>query len=1562
MKRKSSRSGKTRRHLVAQTLERRDLLAGDIGHNFVEPEDVNLDGYVSARDALNVINHLAAQLNSNANGESNPQRATFLADVDASCHVSVGDALRVINQIARGERNAAVIAAGTDRLASAILTEDLPDGMRPQTADAWFAKLEERLQVPNENRGAFKRLDSDGDGGISANEVNTEVWEQISGADSNGNGTVTDDELKGNRPAEGDVQRPQGAADAFAHLDANDDGALSPEEVSSHVWSRISLADTDGNGAVDVDELNALRVANEEQVRRPNPEEAFARLDANEDHSLTADELTAQAWSNVSHADLNEDGMITLDELQSARQAIEEDVRRPSPDEGFSRLDLNQDGKLGADEVSEHVWAKLSKVDASQDGMVTLEELATARDENEANVRRPGPEEAFADLDADEDGRLTSAELNLEGWVLLAMADGNSDDAVELQELIAARISNEQSVQKPNPEASLNRLDVNQDNQLTSDEISESVWTRLSNFDANSDGGVTLVELELARAAIEESVRKPNPNAAFADLDLNEDTKLSSDEVSAEAWSQLSKADTNVDGYITLEELADARHESEINVRSPNPDSGFAELDANDDGKLTAGELSETAWERLSGGDANADSALTLEELKAARIEAEQQVRKPNPNEVFAELDLNQDQRLSGDEVSDDLWTRFSKKDANEDGAVTLQELAAARVDDETNLRRPSPGNALAELDANDDGRVTSDEVTDETWAKLSFADENSDAAVSLEELTAARVENEERIQKPNPVEALNFLDVNEDFQLTADELSQQVWVKFSKVDANADGAVTLDELAAAREANEERLLRPKPQEVFAELDINNDGKLTFDEVSLNAWSRLSTSDANQDGAATVDELIAERVANERQVRKPDLEEAFAALDLNNDEKLTSDEIHVDTWTKMVIADATGDSAVTIQELRASREINERQIREPDPAEAFALLDVNEDSIVSADEVTFQTWAVLAPADSDLDGGVTLAEIIGWRERNELEVRKPSFDEAFYQLDLNVDGKLTSDEVTEGVWPKLELLDADNDGAITLGELLFAREHNEREIQKPHPDEVFAKLDVSEDGKLTPDELSVALWSKLSGADTDNDGSLTLKELNARRDQNELEVRKPNPEDSFAQLDVDGDGLLASAEVTTEAWAKLSSVDANQDRAVTVAELLAARVINENNVVDPEATGFLTAFAELDVNNDGGLTADEVRSQTWTILSAADANKDGVVTAEEIENKPEDITELVKEIFDGSNLPALSGGIIDGDGIRAIGVAGVRQSGGSDPVETDELWHLGSITKAMTATLYATFVRDEELSFDDTLSDLFPNLTIDPGFANVTPRQLLAHRGGAPAQVFPAQWSQWWAGGDVQTLRADWARILLGSPPPATVGEYTYSNGGYVIVGAVMEAHTGKSWEQLMAERLFEPLGMDRCGFGPTPAGSAVGHDSSGTPRPGADNPPTLGPAGTVHCDLKSWGKFVAANLVGPDGGSPLLPAALWNELHEPLVGSYALGWGVTDRGWANGLTLTHTGSNTMWYAVVWAAPNIDRAFVAITNTTAPDASTVGSTLDTLIWNMIQHDALNSKD
>jgi hypothetical protein len=99
------------------------------------------------------------------------------------------------------------------------------------------------------------------------------------------------------------------------------------------------------------------------------------------------------------------------------------------------------------------------------------------------------------------------------------------------------------------------------------------------------------------------------------------------------------------------------------------------------------------------------------------------------------------------------------------------------------------------------------------------------------------------------------------------------------------------------------------------------------------------------------------------------------------------------------------------------------------------------------------------------------------------------------------------------------------------------------------------------------------------------------------------------------------------------------------------------------------------------------------------------------------------------------------------------------------------------------------------------------------------------------------------------------------------------------------------------------------------------------------DNPPVLGPAGRAHMTIESWARFTADQLRGARGEAGLLKPETYKILHTPpLGGDYALGWGTAEREWGGGRVLTHNGSNTMNFAVVWAAPAKDFAVLVCVN------------------------------
>ena len=318
----------------------------------------------------------------------------------------------------------------------------------------------------------------------------------------------------------------------------------------------------------------------------------------------------------------------------------------------------------------------------------------------------------------------------------------------------------------------------------------------------------------------------------------------------------------------------------------------------------------------------------------------------------------------------------------------------------------------------------------------------------------------------------------------------------------------------------------------------------------------------------------------------------------------------------------------------------------------------------------------------------------------------------------------------------------------------------------------------------------------------------------------------------------------------------------------------------------------------------------------------------------------EQLGKLLESIRDAHHLPGIIGAILRGETLANIGAAGVRKLGSAQPMQVQDQVHLGSCTKAMTATLLGMLVDDGLLSWSSSIRDVFPEVAsrLHTDFQTTTLAELLTHRAGLPHDT------SWWRLPGLTTTDQRRAALLalLSKPPltrPGTV--YAYSNAGYVMAGLMAEEVSGQSWEELMQQRLFEPLGMKSAGFGPPGQSDGDrtdqpwGHqENHGRFEPVLnDNPPCMGPAGTVHCSVPDWGKFAALHLRGAEGKARLLKPATFRTLHTPPPGcDYAGGWIVSYQPWASGKTLTHDGSNTYWYASIWIIPTLDLATMVATN------------------------------
>lgn len=340
----------------------------------------------------------------------------------------------------------------------------------------------------------------------------------------------------------------------------------------------------------------------------------------------------------------------------------------------------------------------------------------------------------------------------------------------------------------------------------------------------------------------------------------------------------------------------------------------------------------------------------------------------------------------------------------------------------------------------------------------------------------------------------------------------------------------------------------------------------------------------------------------------------------------------------------------------------------------------------------------------------------------------------------------------------------------------------------------------------------------------------------------------------------------------------------------------------------------------------------------------------------------EAITAALEQWLESADTPGVAAAIVHRDGPTRVAAAGLRKSGSEVRFQPSDKVHIGSCTKAMTAALIGMLVQDGLLDWNSTIADVLPELAsqIHPDYGSVTLEQLLCHRSGMPANA-----KNWWLqkGATVSETRTAIAIDSLQTGPASPPGEkFNYSNLGYMVAGLMAEARTEQTWESLIRERLFQPLGMASAGFGPTGSVRDVdqpwGHAGAKPPlRPVQhDNAPALGPAGRVHCSIADWGQFARMML----GEYPQLLHDSTRErlsiVPEPFrrVGqNYGYGWVVVRRGWAEGPALSHNGSNTYWSAVIWVAPRRGVAYLAATNAATTNAM---QQLDQLIQRLIEID------
>jgi CubicO group peptidase (beta-lactamase class C family) len=330
-----------------------------------------------------------------------------------------------------------------------------------------------------------------------------------------------------------------------------------------------------------------------------------------------------------------------------------------------------------------------------------------------------------------------------------------------------------------------------------------------------------------------------------------------------------------------------------------------------------------------------------------------------------------------------------------------------------------------------------------------------------------------------------------------------------------------------------------------------------------------------------------------------------------------------------------------------------------------------------------------------------------------------------------------------------------------------------------------------------------------------------------------------------------------------------------------------------------------------------------------------------------------ELSEIVESVRARYALPGLGVLVQAGNQDPLIAVSGIRKLGGDDRVRESDMWFIGSTAKAMTSALLASFVAEGAVSFESTLFELYPD--VSESFSEAAKQITLAHVLSHSAGLLPNPAD---SPGDLARILGDTTdivaqrKIILTKAVSGDLlftpgSDYSYSNTGYIIAGAVIDRLGGKDYETLLAERVLNPLGVSYFGFG-QPGASSPDHiiDQPWGHRPSLfrllpvspedrehTNPALFNSAGNLYLSLENWAKFVHDQLAGQKGQGALFEQALYESLQMPANGEtgYAKGWGVlVEKG--SPVMLTHSGGDGNWYADVRAYPPTDLILLIVTN------------------------------
>lgn len=306
------------------------------------------------------------------------------------------------------------------------------------------------------------------------------------------------------------------------------------------------------------------------------------------------------------------------------------------------------------------------------------------------------------------------------------------------------------------------------------------------------------------------------------------------------------------------------------------------------------------------------------------------------------------------------------------------------------------------------------------------------------------------------------------------------------------------------------------------------------------------------------------------------------------------------------------------------------------------------------------------------------------------------------------------------------------------------------------------------------------------------------------------------------------------------------------------------------------------------------------------------------------------------------NAIGMAGGVIR-DGQRTIAAHGWAHQPAGYRLLQESLFAIGSISKVYTTTLVLRLVEQGRLDLDTPVVQYIPDfrLTADHVRDAITLRMLLSHTSGFEGDRFIA----YGRGDDAYDKSVAEFHTLTQWYQPGSF--YAYNNAGFYLVGHVIQKATGKSFEDVITEELFVPMGLKNTVIQPEDAlnrsfapGHLVKRTEGVTLHPGKHIPRHAHPAGGVLQSVGDLLTFAEMHLnLGKINGMRIISEEHAHMMQEPIVEadapyrSYGLGWSIYER--PEFKSVGHGGAWGGHRANLLLIPEYDFAYAALTNSNA---------------------------